>query len=437
MKKIFAGLALLALLAGCAAKTPVSVKPGKILPPWQEGWLDIHSINGGRGESFFYIFPDGTTMLVDAAGSLPEEDYPLDPPGLPSKPSKDITPGRVVTDYVSQFEPEVSKGALDYMMITHFHGDHFGLLIPSPDAPGYQVHPEGGFQMVSVSEVGSNLKVGTIIDRGDFTSRASKGFRNPESWARYENYRKFVAWSEKTNGTVYEPMQVGRDDQIVLKHEPAKYPGFSVRNVGAGGNYWTGKGTEVDSTYIPSPAECLAFAESEDKDAPNINENIFSCIFHLQYGKFNYFAAGDLQYKHKEKFAWFDAEAPVAKIMPEVDVMKLCHHGTSGTNSQALLNALKPEVAIAANWRDVQPNPATMKRVWKANPEAKIITTNMVDRSRELLQADGVDPEKFLSTQGHVVIRVEPGGDRYWVLILEDDDQKFLVKAVHGPYQSK
>ena len=55
----------------------------------------------------------------------------------------------------------------------------------------------------------------------------------------------------------------------------------------------------------------------------------------------------------------------------------------------------------------------------------------------ELLLADEVDPDKFLSTQGHVVIRVAPGGDRYWVLILEDDDQAYKVKAVHGPYQSK
>ena len=232
-------------------------------------------------------------------------------------------------------------------------------------------------------------------------------------------------------------MQVGRDDQIVLKHDPAKYPGFSVRNIGAGGNYWTGVGTEVDSTYIPSAEQCLIWAESEDPEAPNINENIFSCLFHLQYGKFNYFAGGDLQYKHKEKFAWFDAEAPVAKIMPEVDVMKLCHHGTSGTNGQALLNALKPDVAIAANWRDVQPNPATMKRVWKANPDAKIISTNMAPANRDLLLSNDVDPDRFLSVQGHVVVRVEPGGDRYWVLILEDDDQAYKVKAVHGPYQSK
>ena len=58
-----------ALLSGCGengkepdkpdngGKTPETVDPaidvtvGQILPAWQEGYLDIHSINGGRGES--------------------------------------------------------------------------------------------------------------------------------------------------------------------------------------------------------------------------------------------------------------------------------------------------------------------------------------------------------------------------------------------------
>lgn len=436
MKKLL--LALIVLSAPCGLfRSPVSVKQGKELPQWKKGWLDIHSINSGRGESFYYIFPDGTTMLVDAGGSLSEEDYPLDPPGMPSKPSKEVTPGKLVTDYVCHFSPSVSREAIDYMMVSHFHGDHFGLLSPDPEKDGVRIHPDGGFQMISVAEVGSDIKVGKIIDRGDFSSRASKGFSNKESWARYENYRKFVSWSEKANGTVYEPMQVGRDDQIVLRHDPAKYPAFSIRNIAAGGNYWTGEGYEVDSTLMPSPAEYLEYALSKEKSAPNVNENTLSCVFHLQYGKFNFFSGGDLQFKHREKFAWFDAEAPVAKVMPEVDVMKLCHHGTGGTNSQELLDALKPDVAIAANWRDVQPNPATMKRVYQANPDTKIITTNMVDRCRELLLADGVDPDKFLSTQGHVVIRVAPGGDRYWVIILEDDDMEYRVKAAFGPYKSK
>lgn len=39
---------------------------GEQLAPWQKGMLDIHHINTGRGDATFMIFPDGTTLLVDA-----------------------------------------------------------------------------------------------------------------------------------------------------------------------------------------------------------------------------------------------------------------------------------------------------------------------------------------------------------------------------------
>ena len=39
-----------------------AVVAGTPLPPWQEGCLDIHAINSGRGECTFFILPDGTTL---------------------------------------------------------------------------------------------------------------------------------------------------------------------------------------------------------------------------------------------------------------------------------------------------------------------------------------------------------------------------------------
>ena len=70
-------LAAIIALAGCGGKqassasgSPLSAGAGEVLPLWAEGYMDIHFINTGRGECALYIFPDGTTMLVDAAGSL-------------------------------------------------------------------------------------------------------------------------------------------------------------------------------------------------------------------------------------------------------------------------------------------------------------------------------------------------------------------------------
>ena len=38
---------------------------GETYAGWRPGELDIHFIQTGCGEQSFFIFPDGTTMLVD------------------------------------------------------------------------------------------------------------------------------------------------------------------------------------------------------------------------------------------------------------------------------------------------------------------------------------------------------------------------------------
>ena len=46
----------------------------------------------------------------------------------------------------------------------------------------------------------------------------------------------------------------------------------------------------------------------------------------------------------------------------------------------------------------------------------------------------GKDTEKMKSRQGHIVIRVLPGGDEYYVYILEDHNTKRKIKQIFGPY---
>ena len=437
MKKSILLLFVLALLplSGNAAN-PARFKKGKALPAWRQGWLDIHSINNGRGESFLYIFPDGTTMLVDASGSEPEELVPLDPPGVPSKPSCEYSAGEVINRYLDHYLPKVSGGGLDYFVLSHFHGDHMGLL-PS-DRSKRVLHPEGGFVEVSLTEVGEAHPFRKVIDRGDFGNRPSATWFSKSGQERNQNYQKFLAWSGSKYGTSHEALQVGRDDQIRLVHKPAKYPGFSVRNIAAGGNVWTGKGYDVDSTYVPSAAECMAYGNAKTlklkKGMPKINENIFSCVFQLRYGIFDWYSGGDVQHKHKEDVSWFDMELPISKVVRPVDAQKMSHHGTLGANSPEICRALRPNVAIASAWRDVQPNANTLKCFIEANPDVKLIATNMTAHNAGILAAKGVDMSRFIATGGHVVIRVHPHGDRYWVLILDDGDFGYRVKEVFGPY---
>jgi len=67
-------LAIAALLAivltvgatAAAVDQAAPFKAGDLFPAWSPGTLDIHQIVTGRGNSNFMMFPDGTTVLIDA-----------------------------------------------------------------------------------------------------------------------------------------------------------------------------------------------------------------------------------------------------------------------------------------------------------------------------------------------------------------------------------
>ena len=94
---------------------------GQPLPAWTPGVLDIHQINTGRGNAAFLIFPDGTTMLLDAGdgGNLP-------PRGTLPKPDASRTPGEWIARYIRHMLAHEASPALDYGFLTHFHDDHMG-----------------------------------------------------------------------------------------------------------------------------------------------------------------------------------------------------------------------------------------------------------------------------------------------------------------------
>lgn len=409
---------------------------GEVLPPWQDGWLDIHFINGGRGESTYYIMPDGTTMLIDAAGAPPAE-ISGNEGGVPSKPSSSVSCGKVIIDYIRHFSPDVSEGKLDYFMTSHYHGDHIGAWRDDWSSKyGWMMYPGGGFVVNGLPEVGTQIPIAVIIDRGDWGDnggRASNDYFTDGGKKRYENYVKFTEWTNRAHGTVREALKVGRDDQIVLKHAASTYSSFSIRNLAAGGDIWTGSGTGVNTSYVPSAAETLKHAMETDW---NINENIYSCAIHLRYGTFDWFTGGDIQYAGRSSYSWKDIETPIAKaVNKKMDAMKASHHSTKNANSPELLAIFKPDVVLAGTWQSVQPNPSTVTNFRNANAGVRFFVTNITDENLSTLKTDGgIDASFFQSLGGHVVIRVSPSGARYWIFVLDDSNQDYVIKSKFGPY---
>lgn len=423
--------------------SPVEAVEGEPLPLWQEGYLDIHSINGGRGEAFYYIMPDGTTMLVDAAGG---RDYEIegepDGTGIYSKPSNSYSSGNVIIQYIKHFAPDVADGRLDYFMTSHYHADHMGTYTKSFQNYGWTAADRngtitpapnldaGGFLLNGLPEVGYHIPIMRIIDRGDWSDRPSNIYLT--SSQRMQNYLNFIDWSSRTNGTVREKLAIGHKDQIVLKHDAAAYPGFAVRGIAAGGDIWTGSGTSVNTKYLPTSDQLMANLEAWDP-----NENIMSCVFTLSYGKFDWFSGGDIQYTGISTYAWKDIEEPISKVVGRVEAMKACHHCTKSCNSAKLLAALKPDNFIIGVWTKNQPNPSSLKRVYKASPSVNIFATNMADSIIATLKDEGIDASTFCAQSGHIVLRVLPGGGSYYIYVLDDSDFQYRVTSIHGPFDCK
>jgi hypothetical protein len=45
--------------------------------------------------------------------------------------------------------------------------------------------------------------------------------------------------------------------------------------------------------------------------------------------------------------------------------------------------------------------------------------------------------KSLAADQGHIVMRVAPGGMSYRVFVLDDSDETMRIKSIHGPYTSQ
>lgn len=411
MKRLFLSLGLwtaisLTARAGDVVGSPISA--------WQPGMLDIHQISSGRGNAGLTIFPDGTTLLVDA-GELPVKTAQH----TPDRPDGTRPAGERIVRYLRHALAHDPQPALDYMIVTHFHEDHMGG--PSDKSPTASC---GAYKLTGVTQVGESLKIGKLLDRGwpDYD------YPRPLENATAKNYREFVKWQTEHNGLKVERFVPGRVDQVVLRRNPGKYPTFRLRNVGVNGEIWTGQGTATQKHFPPLDTVPLAFWP---------HENMCSISFLLSYGKFDYFNGGDIPgVRPKLLPAWHDVETPVAKAVGPVDAAILDHHGYLDTQNEFFVATLRPQVWTLSVWDAHHPTAGVWERIrsTKLYPGPRdVFATDLHPANRKAI--DGID--KLASCAGHIVLRVAPGGDQFRVVIVDDTSESHRVTKVFGPYTSR
>lgn len=381
---------------------------GSTLPAWSEGSLDIHHINTGKGESSFFIFPDGTTMLVDAGSSSR-----VRPPRPNPRPNASRMPGEWISRYILQMMEGQQVKKIDYILLTHFHSDHMGDL----QYPGVTDSKNGPYKVTGITQVGDLVKFSKIVDRGwDFLTPKDDYF---------ENYRNFVDWQVQNNGIVYEKLRVGYNDQLTMVNRPDKYNNFEIRNIAANGVIWTGFSTNVRN-HFPS-LESLTPQEYP-------SENINSIAFRLSYGRFDYFNGGDIS--TAEPYDWRDIETPIGLVTGPVDVCIANHHAYLNAMGDSFLKATRPRVHIIQASCPTHPSSNALLGMLSTElyPGPRdVFATYIMDEAQVVI---GPTIDKLKSQRGHIVVRVSPGGDTYMIYILDDSSEEYKVIAVHGPYNS-
>ena len=402
---------LLCLTVVTTSLAQTGVEIGKPLPPWAPGTLDIHQISTGRGNAAFFILPDGTTLLVDAGAAgngIPETD---------PHPDASRSPGAWIARYIQRHLPQGVAG-LDYALITHFHADHMGQLIATSP-----LDHTGAYRLTGITEVADAVSIRVLLDRGWPDYSYPTPFRD-ETMA---NYHRFLEARQRSGMTI-ERFKPGSLAQIHLQREASKYPAFEIRNIIANGAIWTGSGDATRQLF--PPLDSLPPA-----DLPN--ENMCSAGFRLAYGHFTYFTGGDLPGTPDPGFpSWHGVEAAVAPVIGRVDVHVVNQHGSMGEESEAFLQSLRSTVLIVPSWAPSHPAPDVLKRIMNSRLQPSprfVFATDLREAARIVI---GQRATQLAGPPGHIVVRVAPGGDRFFVFVLDNRDERDLVVAINGPFTS-
>ena len=388
-----------------------AAQTSSVFAPWKPGTLDIHHLAYGRGNSTFALCPDGTTILMDAGTT--EDSLEV---SSAQKPDANIRPGEWIAAYILRQMRAAGRQDLDYFLLTHIHPDHLGDL-----GAGNPPSPKGNYRLTGVMDVDAQMKIGKLIDRGFPEYNYPLPLQAPFAL----NYLEYVR-SRLKQGEACERVRAGTVDQIRLVRQPTTYPNFVVRNLAANGEVWTGTG---DNTRRHFP-DVLSLRE---QDFPS--ENMCSLAIRLTYGKFDYFTGGDLTCDTEEgEEPWRDIETPVARASGPVEVAVANHHAYFDAVGPNFVRSLRPRVFIVPAWYVAHPSIMPVRRMLSQRlypGDRDVFATNVMP-ANQIVNNQFIS--KFKSLDGHVVVRVAPGGGDFKVIICDNSDDSDRVKGVFGPY---
>lgn len=400
-----------AFAAGAAAP-----EVGKAWRGWKKGQFQVHFIYTGVAESMFYIFPDGTTMLLDC-GDHNAVGRKLRVPVLPDS---DRHSGEWIARYVQRVNPNGNN--VDYMMLSHYHSDHAGCraFYASKEKRDGQDYFLSGF-----AQAAETLSFKKAIDRSwpDFADPLP--MKDGFDGGCVGQMKSFYNYQQKHNGMQIEKFKLGATDQIRMRHNPSSIKGFSIKNICANGRVSYPDGT-IRDLYADRIAK---------ENLTSVNENGMSLGMIITYGDFKMFTAGDFSDKWESADGkTIEIEDSLANACCHVNVAKINHHGHYSMTDR-LITSLSAQAYVSCVWDQLHNVSPVMERLADRSlyPGDRIICPGVMPVERRAEDA-GKDWMMYVPSAsyegGHIVLNVDAGGKEFSLTYLTAADESMKVRSV-------
>jgi beta-lactamase superfamily II metal-dependent hydrolase len=251
---------------------------------------------------------------------------------------------------------------IDHLITTHWHGDHFG----------------------AMAELASRIEIRHYVDHGPTVEP------QPRS-------TEFLA-------TVYPPLYAKAKHTIVQAGDRLPVSGLDWYIVTSGGNVIT---TPLAGAGAANPS-CAAFKPVEDDKTENA-QSVGSVV---TFGNFRLVHLGDLTW-NKE----FALMCPANRI-GTMDLFIVSHHGQATSNSEVLVHAIRPRVAVMNNGVKKGAQPSAMKILLSA-PRLE----DLWELHRSLVSGpEYVVPETLIAN-----LEEDHQGPARWIKVTAQTDGSFSV----------
>ena len=328
--------------------------------------LDIYVVDVEGGNATLLVSPSGQSLLIDTGNG-----------GMGAVRDASRIVGAAKDAGVTQ---------IDHLIITHWHGDHYG----------------------GLSELASRMPIRHFIDHGPSVQKNEATDRYIET-----TYRELYA---KAKHTVVKP-----GDTIPVA-------GINVRVVASNG--------DVIRTALPGAGRPNPLCSSGPVRVNAVPDDPESVGSYVTFGRFRALHLGDLTVDKE-----FELVCPVNRL-GTVDALLGLHHGQDTSNSVPFVHAVAPRVAIMNNGTRKGGLPAVMKALYSSPGFEDLwqmhfsLLSGQEYTAPGMFIANGIDEQQDVMPVAPMPLP-QPGpnvppppahnGRAYWIKLSAQEDGTFTV----------